>query len=225
MAVREVARKRKFLLLIFMQRILIQKPPNAGSHFHNYKGNESVIALIMSGPSYECLYADVGTNGRRNSDGHTWARCSLRKASDSPDNPLNIPCPLPGASKAVPFVITSDEAFSLASYMLKPYPRKSLTVEESDISSKKDFREYPGNPSQYMALFSSPLPFAPCQGTENNDDRTNVSQLAEQRQIQQECVLPSRSDRQRKSCNRGNHPRHLERRLFSGIACIPSAIP
>ena len=148
MAVREVARKRKFLLLIFMQRILIQKPPNAGSHFHNYKGNESVIALIMSGPSYECLYADVGTNGRRNSDGHTWARCSLRKALDSPDNSLNIPGPLPGASKAVPFVITSDEAFSLASYMLKPYPRKSLRVEESDISRKKDFREYPGNPSQ-----------------------------------------------------------------------------
>ena len=85
----------------------------------------------MSGPSYECLYANVGSNGR-NSDGHVWARCSLKKALDSPDNPLNIPppCPLPGASKAVPFVITADEAFSLASYMLKPYPRKSLTVEE-----------------------------------------------------------------------------------------------
>ena len=113
------------------KRILIQKPPNAGSHFHDYKVNESVTALIMSGPSYECLYADVGTNGR-NSDGHAWARCSLKKALDSPDNPLNIPppCPLPGASKAVPFVITADEAFPLASYMLKPYPRKSLTVEE-----------------------------------------------------------------------------------------------
>ena len=52
------------------KRILIQKPPNAGSHFHDYKGNESVIALIMSGPSYECLYADVGTNGRTQTDTH-----------------------------------------------------------------------------------------------------------------------------------------------------------
>ena len=34
------------------KRILIQKHPNAGPHFHDYKGNESVIALIMSGPSY-----------------------------------------------------------------------------------------------------------------------------------------------------------------------------
>ena len=33
------------------KRILIQNPPNAGSHFHDYKGNENVIALIMSGPS------------------------------------------------------------------------------------------------------------------------------------------------------------------------------
>ncbi|KAK2558987.1 hypothetical protein P5673_018615, partial [Acropora cervicornis] len=40
------------------KRILIQKPPNAGSHFHDYKGNESVTALVMSGPSCECLYAD-----------------------------------------------------------------------------------------------------------------------------------------------------------------------
>ena len=116
---------------IDVKRILIQKPPNAGSHFHDYKGNESVIALIRSAPSYECLHADVDTNGR-NSDGYAWARCSLKKALNSPKNPLNIPppCPLPGASKAVPFVITADEAFSLASYMLKPYPRKSPTVEE-----------------------------------------------------------------------------------------------
>jgi len=42
------------------KQILIQKPPNAGSHYHDYKGNKSVIALIMSGPSYECLLADVG---------------------------------------------------------------------------------------------------------------------------------------------------------------------
>ena len=45
-----------------------------------------------------------------------------------------------------------------------------------------------------MTLFSIPLPFEPCQGTENSDGRTNASQLAEQRQIQQECVLLSWSD-------------------------------
>ena len=49
--------------------ILIQKLAHWGSHFHDYKSNESIIALVVAGPNYECLYADVGTNGR-NPDGH-----------------------------------------------------------------------------------------------------------------------------------------------------------
>ena len=113
------------------KRILIQKPARAGSHFHDYKGNESIIALVMVGPEYECLFVDVGTNGR-NPDGHAWHRCSLKKALESCDNPLNIPPlrPLPGATKPIPFVLTGDEAFPLSKHMLKPYPRRNLTVEE-----------------------------------------------------------------------------------------------
>ena len=59
-------------------------------------------------------------------------RSGTMKALESPDNLLNISpsYPLPGSSKAVPFVIRVDEVFSLESYMLKPYPQKSLTVEE-----------------------------------------------------------------------------------------------
>ncbi|KAK2555533.1 Protein ANTAGONIST OF LIKE HETEROCHROMATIN PROTEIN 1 [Acropora cervicornis] len=51
------------------KHIVIQKPAFSGSHYHDYKGNESIIALVVSGPDYECLYADIGTNGR-NPDGH-----------------------------------------------------------------------------------------------------------------------------------------------------------
>ena len=59
------------------KRIVIQKPAGAGSHFHDYKGNESIIALAMAGPEYKCLYVDVGTNGR-NPIGHACGRCSLK---------------------------------------------------------------------------------------------------------------------------------------------------
>ena len=92
------------------------------------KGNESIIALVVSGPDYECLYAHVGTNGR-NPHGHAWARCNLKL--DDP-NLLNIPShqPLPGCNTPVPFVLTGDEAFGLAKYMLRPYPQKDLTVEQ-----------------------------------------------------------------------------------------------
>ena len=113
------------------KRILIQKPAYAGSHFHDYKGNESIIALVVSGPDYECLYVDVGTNGR-NSDGHAWGRCSLKQALENPENPLNIPPPrpLPGRTTPVPFVLTGDEAFGLSKHMLRPFPCRNLTVEQ-----------------------------------------------------------------------------------------------
>lgn len=113
------------------KRIVIQKPAFSGSHYHDYKGNESIIALVVSGPEYECLYADIGTNGR-NPDGHAWARCSLKRSLDDPTNPLHIPLPqpLPDRTLPVPFVLTGDEAFGLAKYMLRPYPQKNLTVEQ-----------------------------------------------------------------------------------------------
>jgi hypothetical protein len=69
--------------------IVMQKPAGAGSQFHDYKGNESIIALVMAGPEYECLYVDVGTNGR-NPDCHAWGRCSLKQALHNAENPLNL---------------------------------------------------------------------------------------------------------------------------------------
>ena len=63
---------------------------------------------------------------------HGIRRCSLKKALESCDNPLNIPPlrPLPGATKPIAFVLTGDEAFPLSKHMFKPYPRRNLTVEE-----------------------------------------------------------------------------------------------
>ena len=43
---------------------------------------------------------------------------------------IPLPRPLPGSTKPTPFVLTGDEAFPLTEHMLKPYPRRGLTVEE-----------------------------------------------------------------------------------------------
>ena len=32
--------------------------------------------MVIAGPDYECIYADVGTNGRA-SDGGVWGKCGL----------------------------------------------------------------------------------------------------------------------------------------------------
>lgn len=91
------------------KRVNIQKPDNSGSHYHDYKGHESIMAI---GPELEIIAGDVGTNGRM-SDGSNWANNYFRKEIASQDIPLNIPPPqpLPGRNTPVPCVITGDDAF------------------------------------------------------------------------------------------------------------------
>ena len=42
------------------KRVIIQQPPNSGSHYYDYKGNNSILAMVAVGPDYEILAADVG---------------------------------------------------------------------------------------------------------------------------------------------------------------------
>ena len=113
------------------KRILIQQPFNAGSHYFDYKGNNSIILLAIFGPKYECLWADVGTNGRA-PDGGIWQRSSMKKLLSSDDNPLCLPPAksLPGRVKPIPYLLSGDDAFPLTVYLMKPYPRSHLTNEE-----------------------------------------------------------------------------------------------
>lgn len=94
------------------KRIVIKQPPNSGSHYFDYKGNNSVILLALVGPKYEILWADVGCNGRA-SDGTIWNKCVLKNLLSSPEDCLHVPPPalLPGREVPVPYVITGDDAF------------------------------------------------------------------------------------------------------------------
>ncbi|CAB3994471.1 Hypothetical predicted protein [Paramuricea clavata] len=113
------------------KRILIQQPANSGSHFYDYKGNNSIVLLAVFGPDYKCIWASVGTNGR-SSDSAIWLNADLRTALSSINNPLDIPPPkaLPGRSKRVPYVITVDDAFALTNYLLKPFPQSGLSDDQ-----------------------------------------------------------------------------------------------
>ena len=48
------------------KHVIIHKPNHGRSHYHNYKHTHSAILIAIAGPSFECLYVDVGTNGRVN---------------------------------------------------------------------------------------------------------------------------------------------------------------
>lgn len=51
------------------KHIVIKPPAGAGSYYYNYKHTHSIVLMVIAGPDYECLYADVGRNGRMNDGG------------------------------------------------------------------------------------------------------------------------------------------------------------
>ena len=112
------------------KRIVIQQPPNSGSHYFDYEGNNSLILLTLVGPTYEIHWADVGCNGRA-SDGTIWNKSDLKNHLSSAENGLHVPppAPLPGRELVVLYVITGDDAFGLKTFLMKPYPLSGLSNE------------------------------------------------------------------------------------------------
>ena len=110
------------------KHIVMQPPPEAGSHFFNYKHTHSIILMAIAEPDYECLYAYLGTNGRA-SDGGVWSKSSLSNAIENGDICLPPPKCLPFGAEEMPHVFVADDAFALKPYLMKPYPQSGLTEE------------------------------------------------------------------------------------------------
>lgn len=101
--------------------VVFKAPDNSGSFYFNYKGSHSFVLMIVADPCYKIIYMNVGCNGRV-SDGGVFFQSSLFSALEN--NSINIPrpCPLPGSSISLPFVIVADDAFALKPYLIKPFP-------------------------------------------------------------------------------------------------------
>lgn len=103
------------------KHIMVQAPKHSGSEFYNYKSFFSVVLFIVANANYEVMYLNVGSQGRI-SDGGVFDSTRFKKMLY--ENTLNLPElePLPGRTKAVPFVFLGDDAFPLSPNLLKPYP-------------------------------------------------------------------------------------------------------
>ena len=110
------------------KHIRIVKPDNGGSFYYNYKHTHSIILLAIAGPEYECLYADVGANGRVNDSG-IWNKCSLLQAIEEETAKLPDDDFLSNGIK-MPYVFLGDDAFALKRFMMKPYPQQNLTPDK-----------------------------------------------------------------------------------------------
>ena len=111
------------------KHIIMQPPANAGSYYYNYKHTNSIVLMAVAGPDYECLYADVGTNGRV-SDGGVWNKCTLSQGIE--DGSVSLPPPkcLPYGVAEIPHVFVGDDAFALKKNLMKPYAQNGLTMEK-----------------------------------------------------------------------------------------------
>lgn len=111
------------------KRVLLEKPPNAGSEFYDYQSHFSIILMALVDSDYKFLYMDVGTNGHA-SDAGVWHKCNLHQAVEG--NDFNIPPPsvLPLSNVESPYVIVGDDAFPLKTYIMKPYPGQDLEDEK-----------------------------------------------------------------------------------------------
>ena len=71
----------------------------------------------------------IGTNGRV-SDGGVWNNCSLSQAIE--DDTISLPPPncLPHGVQKLSHIFVADDAFTLKTNLMKPYPQKGLDAEK-----------------------------------------------------------------------------------------------
>lgn len=110
------------------KHVRIKKFKKSGSRNFNYKGYFSVQLMACSDADGCFITVDVGDLGR-NSDGGVFRSSRLGRWLQSGGLNLPQPSPLPRDENAqnFPYFFCGDEAFPLTTYILRPYPQRTLT--------------------------------------------------------------------------------------------------
>ncbi|XP_031334657.1 uncharacterized protein LOC116164601 [Photinus pyralis] len=147
------------------KHVAIQKPPNSGSYYYNYKGYFSIVLMAVVDANYKFLMVDVGANGRVSDGGVMKNTLFWRKLSE---NQLNLPDPrqLPGTSKKCPYVFLGDEAFQLHPNFMKPYNRAALTNDKTIYNyrlsrARRVVENAFGILTKRFKIFQKPIKFEP----------------------------------------------------------------
>jgi len=112
------------------KHVACKAPPDSGSEYYNYKGFFSVILFAMVSSDYKFLWVDVSGNGA-SSDAHIYNQSELRAGLENDDiDGWPRPDPLPGDDTDVPYFLVGDDAFSLRTFLMKPYSLKNMTRDE-----------------------------------------------------------------------------------------------
>ena len=85
--------------------------------------------MAIAGPGYECIYTDIGSNGRLHESG-VWNTSDLRRKIENNFWNIPAPIPLPLGYIRIPYAFMGDDAFALKPYMMKPYRQTNMTPEK-----------------------------------------------------------------------------------------------
>ena len=156
------------------KHISVNKPPESGTLFHNYKGYFSIVPLALVDAKYKFIAVDVGEYGA-NTDSNvfrnsTWGEKFINNQLDMPG-----PKKLPDLHDEglLPHVIIGDEAFPCLHNLLRPYPRydnKTLAKPEAIFNYRLCHARMPvecafGILAQRFCIFNRRIPLC----TDNAD--------------------------------------------------------
>ena len=107
------------------KHVAIRCPKNGGSLYFNYKGFHSIILFALVDANYKFRWVDVGVNGT-SSDAQIFNQSQLR--SGIIDGTLQVPAaePLPSDDHPMPYFLIGDGAFSLHTWLMKPFSGRML---------------------------------------------------------------------------------------------------
>ena len=111
------------------KHVVLEKPLKSGSTYYNYKHTYSIVLMALVDAKTNFLYVDVGAQGRVG-DAGVFNNCKLSHKLQN--NELGIPPAsiLPDSDILCPYMIIGDDAFSMRTYLMKPYHRRGPVKQE-----------------------------------------------------------------------------------------------
>ncbi len=103
--------------------------PHTGSMFFNYKRTFSLVLMALADSEYCFTMVDIGAAGS-DGDSFVFRNSALGVQFMKDELPILEAQNLPGCNQKAHFVLVGDEAFPPKSNLLKPYPRRTLTVDD-----------------------------------------------------------------------------------------------
>ena len=111
------------------KHIAIKCPKGGGSMYFNYKKFHSIVLMALVDADYRFIWLDIGANGCA-SDAQIFQTSELRECIENGTIGFPQADSLPNDDQLTSYFIIGDDAFPLREWMLKPFSRRNMTIDE-----------------------------------------------------------------------------------------------